>query len=195
MKHRKAALALVAVAALAAACAPKPGAAAIVGSDRISEAQLTSVVQETLVGLGQPKDQPADQLTGQALQRLVTIALVNQLAAQEGVAVTQGEVDGLLRQYEAQAGGREQMLQTFITQNVAPSMIEPLVRLNIQASKLGQKLAPAGDANAQSQAVVDALAALSTEEGTEIAPRFGTWDASKIAIVPAADDVSVPRDR
>lgn len=198
MKQRQTVIAITAVgmAILLSACgASKPGAAAIVGDDRISDSQLAEVVQETLVALGQPKDAPADQLTGQVLQRMVTMSLVDTLAAQEGVVATQGEIDGLTRQYEAQAGGREQVEQTFVQQNVAPSMIAPLIRLNILATKLGQKLAPAADANGQTQSVVAALGALSTAEGTSIAPRYGTWSAEQLALGPLPDDLSVPRAR
>lgn len=196
MKTRRIVLAIgaLAMAGVLAACGvTQAGDAAVVGSDRITDSQLADLVQETLVAQGQPKDAPADQLTGQALQRLVTMALVDQFAAENGVTVSQGEIDGFLRQYDAQAGGREQVEQGFLQQNVAPSMVPAVIRLNILAQKLGQGLAPTGDDAARSQALVQALAAYSAEIGTTIAPRYGTWSAERLAIGPQPDDLSVPR--
>jgi hypothetical protein len=194
VKHRSTILALSAIALVLAACG-NAGAAAVVGNERITDVQVAEIVEETLTAQGQPKDTPADQLTGQVLQRLVTITLVDQLAEQEGVVATQGEIDGLTRQYEAQAGGPEQVVQTFVQQNVAPSMIAPLIRLNILATKLGRQLAPTADQNGQTQAVVLALGALSEEEGTSVAPRYGTWSAAELSLGPVSDDLSIPRTR
>lgn len=196
MKHRRIALAIstLAVAGLLGACGvTNAGDAAVVGPDRVTDAQLASVVQETLVAQGQPKDAPADQLTGQVLQRMVTMRLVDQFAAQQGVTASQGEIDGFLRQYEAQAGGRQGVEEAFLQQNVAPSMLESLLRLNILVAKLGQKLAPAADQNGQQQAVFDALTQFSAQEDTSIAARYGTWTPDQLAIGPVPDDLSIPR--
>lgn len=196
MKTRRIVLAIgaLAMAGVLAACgATQAGDAAVVGSDRITDAQLADVVQATLVAQGQPKDAPADQLTGQVLQRMVTMALADQFAAENGVTVTQGEVDAFIRQYEAQAGGRQQLEQTFLQQNVAPSVLPSLIRLNILAKKLGIALDPAGDAQAQNQAVFQALADYSVTVGTSIAPRYGSWSPEQLGLGPVPDDLSVPR--
>lgn len=200
MKHRRTALAPAGIAALAlaglvlAGCATAtPGAAAIVGDVRISEAELADQVAETLEAQGQPVDAPADELTGTTLDRLVTASLVEQYAASVGVTVSQGEVDGLLRQYAAQAGGPQAVEEVFVQQGVAPSQIVPILRLNILAEKLGAALLPGGDPQAQGQALVEALAAFGAEAGTKVSPRYGTWDATALRLGPVPDDVSVPR--
>ena len=196
MKTRRIVLALgaLAMAGVLAACGvTKAGDAAVVGGDRITDAQVADVVRETLVAQGQPEDTPADQLTGQVLQRMVTMSLANQFAAENGVTVSQGEVDAFVRQYEAQAGGRAQMEQAFLQQNVAPSVLPELFRLNILAAKLGQAIDPAGSADTQRQAVFQALADYSVQVGTSIAPRYGTWSAEQLGLGPVPDDLSVPR--
>lgn len=197
MKHRRttavtAGLA-IAVLALAGCSTATPGAAAIVGDVRISEAQLADQVAEVLRAQGEPVDAPADQLTATMLDRLVTASLVEQYAASVGVTVSQGEVDGLLRQYAAQAGGEAAVEEIFVSQGVAPSQIVPVLRLNILAEKLGSALLPGGDPQAQGQALVTALSAYGEDVGTKVSPRYGSWDAQALRLGPVPDDVSVPR--
>lgn len=183
----------VAVASLAACGTAKPGAAAIVGDERISENLLAEQVAEVLSAQGQPADAPADALTATTLDRLVTSSLVEQFAEENGVVVTQGEVDALLRTYAAQAGGADAVDAIFLEQNVAPSQIVPILRLNILAEKIGTALVPGGDPQAQGQALVEVLAAYSAQVGTDISPRYGSWDPAGLGIGPVPDDLSVPR--
>lgn len=198
MKHRRTTAAIVAAGvaaalALAGCSSATPGAAAIVGSERISEAQLADEVGQVLRAQGQPADTAADQLTATMLDRLVTASLVEQYAASVGVTVTQGEVDGVLRQYAAQAGGQAAVDEFFVSQGVAPSQVVPVLRLNILAEKLGSALLPGGDPQAQGQALVTALAAYGEQVGTKVSPRYGTWDPQALRLGPVPDDISVPR--
>jgi hypothetical protein len=126
------------------------------------------------------------------LSRLITIELVDRLAAREGVVVTQGQIDEQLANYEGQAGDQAAVEKLFIEQGVAPSQIESIVKLNTQAQELGIVLAPNGSAEEQRQAVVDAVIALSVELDTTVSPRFGTWDAATISVGPTPDDLSAP---
>ena len=60
---------------------------------------------------------------------------------------------------------------------------------------LGQALAPTADIQGQSDAVVAAIVETSMVAGTEVSPRFGTWDATKLAIGPVPSDLSaLPAD-
>jgi len=194
---RRPRLILVAAAAAAAillsACGnQQAGAAATLGDTRISESTLSSEVQAVLVAKGQPATSVDEALPPEILSRLITIELVDELAAREGIAVTQGQIDEQLANYEGQAGDRAAVEKLFIEQGVAPSQIESIVKLNIQAQELGIAIAPNGSAEEQGQAVVDAVIALSEELDTTVSPRFGTWDAATISVGPAPDDLSVP---
>lgn len=199
MKHRQAvrAAALCASAALMAALSAcgsaTPGAAAIVGDERISENALADQVTEILTAQGQAADTPADALTAVTLDRLVTASLVEQFAAANGIGVTQGEIDGLLRTYAAQAGGAAEVEAIFLEQNVAPSQIVPIIRLNLLAEKIGTALVPGGDPQTQGQALVQALSAYSSQVGTEVSPRYGSWDPAALSLGPVPDDLSIPR--
>jgi hypothetical protein len=178
---------------LVAGCsAPQAGAAATIGDSRITETQLTEQVQAALEAQRQPVDSANAELTSKTLSRMITVDLVDRLAAKNGIAVTQGDIDQTLAQYDQQAGGRDQVLTVFAEQGVAPSQIEPLVRMNLQAQALGVKLAPHGSADEQGKAVFEAVNVLSDELGVTTSPRFGTWDALGLAVGPSPDDLSAP---
>ena len=134
-------------------------------------------------------------LISAVLNRLVTSELVNVLAAEKGVTVTQGAIDSTLQGYVQQAGGEAEVQNVLLQRNVAPSQIEAFVRTNVLAQMLGQALAPSADIQGQSDAVVAAVIETSMVVGTEVSPRFGTWDATKLAIGPVPSDLSaLPAD-
>jgi hypothetical protein len=188
-----AAASVAAAALLLSACSnQQPGAAATLGDTRISEQTLSAEVQAVLVAKGQPATSVDEALPPDMLSRLITIELVDRLAAREGVVVTQGQIDEQLANYEGQAGDQAAVEKLFIEQGVAPSQIESIVKLNTQAQELGIVLAPNGSAEEQRQAVVDAVIALSAELDTTVSPRFGTWDAATISVGPTPDDLSAP---
>lgn len=184
--------AAVAVAALAGCSSTTAGAAATIGDTRISEQELASQVQAIQVAKGQPANAPDASLTQQALGRLITIELLDRLAAREGVVITQGMVDEQVANYEGQAGDRQQLEQLFLEQNVAPSQLEDIIRLQVTAQQLGIALNPRGSAEEQGQAVFDAASALSTELETTVSPRFGLWDPTALRVGGVSSDLSVP---
>lgn len=188
-----AAASVAAVVALLSACGnQQAGAAATLGDTRISEQTLSSEVQAVLAAKGQPTTSVDQSLPPEMLSRLITIELVDELAARQGIVVTQGQIDEQLANYEGQAGDRAAVEKLFIEQGVAPSQIESIVKLNIQAQELGIAIAPNGSAEEQGQAVVEAVVALSEELDTTVSPRFGTWDAATISVGPTPDDLSAP---
>ncbi|MFZ4497352.1 MAG: SurA N-terminal domain-containing protein [Candidatus Nanopelagicales bacterium] len=171
------------------------GAAAVVGDTRISEQTLTSNVQEVLVAQQKSPNTSDAALISAVLNRLVTSELVNVLAAQKGITVTQGAIDSTLQGYVQQAGSEAEVQNLLLQRNVAPSQIEAFVRTNVLAQMLGQALAPSADIQGQSDAVVAAIVETSMVVGTEVSPRFGTWEATKLAIGPVPSDLSaLPAD-
>ncbi len=192
-RHALTAVALVAGSLLLAACADQTaGAAATYSDSRISEQQLSSAVEEILVAKEQPADSVDQSLTATTLGRMLTVELVDILSAREGVVISQGAIDEQLAAYDGQAGGRDAVVTTFVEQGVAPSQIEDVVRLNLQAQALGVKLDPSGSAEEQGQAVFDAVVALSDELAVTASPRYGTWDAQALTLGPVLNDLSAP---
>ena len=76
--------------------------------------------------------------------------------------------------------------------NVAPSQLESIIRLQLQAQDLGIALNPSGSAEEQGRAVFEAAGALSEELQTTVSPRYGTWDPATLALGPTPDDLSAP---
>jgi hypothetical protein len=176
-----------------AACGPmEPGAAAIVGDTRITQQSLAAQVSDILAAQGQPIDTADAQLTSTILGRMVTAELVDQAADQAGIAISQGDIDTALMDYDAQAGGRAEVEKIFLEQNIAPSQIQGIVVLNLQAQALGRVLLPNGDSQAQGSALVQQLALFSNAIGTTVSPRYGSWDPAALSIGPLTDPLSVP---
>ena len=188
-----AAAAVAATALLLSGCAgQQAGSAATVGDTRISEQALTAQVEDILVAKGQPTTSKDQSLVTQTLGRMITKELVDRLAVREGVEITQGKIDEVLANYQGQVGGEQAVLDLFIQENVAPSQLESLIRLQLQAQDLGIALDPRGSAEEQGKAVFDAAGALSEELNTTVSPRYGTWDPSSLSLGPTSDDLSAP---
>ena len=172
---------------------PTAGAAAVVGDQRISEATLNSEVQSVLSLQGLPATDSSNELITSTLNQMITTILVDELASREKIEVTQGEIDDLRLQYIAQAGGVEAFESQISQQGIAIDDVDSIIRLNIQVSQLGDVLSPNTEPDAKSAAVFLAISELSTEIGTEVSPRFGTWDPENLTVGPSANSLSEPQ--
>ena len=169
-----------------------PGAAAIVGNERISERQLTEQVEQVLVAQGRPVDSASEALVVTTLDRMITSLLVEQIAEEQGIEVTQGELDATIAQYAAASGGEQAFKDTLLAQDLAPDDIEDLFRVNILAQKMGMILDPGGTPDSQSAAIFAAVTAFSQEAGTEVSPRYGSWDPAGLVVGPPPNDLFAP---
>lgn len=184
---------LAAVALAIAGCSsPTPGVAAVLGDTRISETALTTAVQAVLNAQGKGLDTPDAALTAQTLDRMVKSELVDMLATQAGIDITQGQIDAQMTEYDTQAGSRAEVETIFLEQGIAPTQIPGIIVLNLQANALGLQLAPDADAEAQGQAVVKAITVLGELLETEVSPRYGTWNAATLQVGPVPNDLSSP---
>ena len=120
----------------------RPGAAAVVGEERITTEQLQAIVER---GLEDP--QAAQQLGGDlpayqrlALSRLINAEVLEQAAEERGVTVTDGQVDAQIEQFAQQAGGREVLEQQAAQSGIAAPDLEPFVRSIVLDQQLGDEL-------------------------------------------------------
>lgn len=183
------ALALVAAGALLlSGCGvDTAGAASVVGDQRVSNAQLADAVdaaqQQTTDGTF---DQ--DKATTSNLTRLTRELLVDEAATREGVVVTESQVDQLIKA----SGGLESVSAALLKQGDVPAEdVRSYARTFLQQQALGAKLG-AGSTDAGSSAVSDYLAKLSTEVGTEVAARYGSWDAATQSLGDPPADLAAP---
>lgn len=188
-----AAAALTASVAILSGCAnQEAGSAATFSDGRISESTLQAAVAEILTAKGQATSTPDAALLQQTLGRLITQRLVDDLATQEGIEISQGQLDELIVRYAAQVGSRAALDDVFLQENVAPSQIESVLRLQLQAQELGYVLNPRGSAEEQGLAVFQQVSAYSEEVDTTVSPRFGTWDPVGLSLGPVPNDLSTP---
>ncbi|MCW2680491.1 MAG: foldase [Frankiales bacterium] len=120
----------------------RAGAAALIGTERITTTELQAIVER---GLADP--QAAQQLGAdraayqrQALSRLINSAVLEEAADAQGVEVTQGEVAEQLELFAGQAGGREALEQQAAQSGIAPEDLEPFVRSIVLDQQLGDAL-------------------------------------------------------
>ncbi|MEX2291343.1 MAG: peptidylprolyl isomerase [Mycobacteriales bacterium] len=120
----------------------RPGAAAIVGDQRITTEGLQSLVER---GLADP--QAAQQLGAdraayqrQALSRLINTAVLERAAEDEGVTVTSGDVARQIGRFEEQAGGRQPLEEQAAQSGISPQDLEDFVRSIVLDQALGDAL-------------------------------------------------------
>ncbi|MER6984442.1 SurA N-terminal domain-containing protein [Streptomyces carpinensis] len=189
-RRRRTALVLsaaIAAAPLLAACGndAHPGAAAVVGGQRITVAQLQSRVDEVRSA---QRSAVADEtqyqqaitrtgtLTRDTLHQMVLDRVLDRAARDSGVTVSAREVQDMRTGLEQQAGGSKQLETAWLQQyGVPPKRLDENLRLQIEA----QKLAAALHADTSQPAFWKALSTASGELHVDLNPRYGAWDVQK----------------
>jgi hypothetical protein len=197
--HRRRRTALLLTAAIAAA-APlltacgadaHPGAAAVVGGQRITVSQLENRVNEVreaqraaVANDAQYKQAVAQtgSLTRDTLHGMVLDQVVRRAAQDAGVSVTPKEVQQMRAGLEQQVGGSKALETAWLQQyGVAPERLDDNLRLQLEAQKLAQSLGT----DTSKPAFWNALSKASKELHVDLNPRYGTWDVQKSSRVDA----------
>ncbi|MEV0277670.1 SurA N-terminal domain-containing protein [Streptomyces sp. NPDC050610] len=183
MHRRRTALSVSAAALLVAApmltacgSAPHPGAAAVVGKDRISVSQLQAQVKD--VRDAQRGSPQAEQLVAASprlgqdtLVRLIQYRIVDKAADDNGVGVTRREVQRQRAALENANGGAEAVRARFLSLGVAPDQIDQAIKMDYTRAKLDQRLGAAR--------TNQVLMTTSKSIGVDVNPRYGSWDAKR----------------
>ncbi|MEV7284189.1 SurA N-terminal domain-containing protein [Streptomyces sp. NPDC093252] len=196
-RRRRTVLALSAVIAAAAplltACGSDahPGAAAVVGDQRITVSQLENRVDEVREAQRAAVTDEAQYaeaiaqtgtLTRDTLHGMVLDQVLNRAAKDAGVTVSRKEVQAFRGELEAQAGGAQALEAAWLQQyGVAPERLDANLRVQIEAQKLATKLGT----DTSQPAFWAALSDASKELGVDLNPRYGAWDAEKVGRVDA----------
>ncbi|MEU9475347.1 SurA N-terminal domain-containing protein [Streptomyces sp. NPDC048191] len=197
--HRRRRTALVLTAAIAAA-APlltacgndaHPGAAAVVGGQRITVAQLESRVDEVRRAqrAAVPDETQYQQvltstssLTRDTLHNMVLDRVLHRAARDAGITVTREEVERMRAGLEQQAGGAKGLQTAWLQKyGIAPARLDDNLRLQLEAQKLAQRLGT----DTTQPAFWKALSKASQELRIDLNPRYGTWDVQKSSRVDA----------
>ncbi|MFD3314679.1 SurA N-terminal domain-containing protein [Streptomyces sp. NPDC058694] len=185
--------ALVTAAPLLSACGndAHPGAAAVVGDDRITVSQLENRVNEVrsaqraaTTGEAQYEQAIAKSggLTRDTLHGMVLDRVLHQAAQDAGVTVTRKEVQSFRGELEKQAGDAKALEVAWLQQyGVAPERLDDNLRVQIEA----QKLAAALGTDTSQPAFWKALSEASKKMDVDLNPRYGDWDVEKSSRVDA----------
>ncbi|AIJ15368.1 SurA N-terminal domain-containing protein [Streptomyces violaceoruber] len=179
--------AIAAAAPLLAACGndAHPGAAAVVGDQRITVAQLENRVDEVREAqrAAVPDDTQYQQvvartgtLTRDTLHGMVLDRVLHRAAQDAGVTVSRKEVQDMRGELEKQAGGPEQLETVWLQQyGVAPDRLDDNLLVQIEAQKLAQSLGT----DTSRPEFWQALSEASKKLGVDLNPRYGAWDVQK----------------
>jgi outer membrane murein-binding lipoprotein Lpp len=162
-----------------------PGAAAVVGGQRITVSQLESRVnevrdaQQTATKNTARYEQAIAKtggLTRNTLHTMVLDRVLHRAAQDAGVTVSRKEVQGMRDGLEDQAGSPEQLETVWLQQyNVAPERLDDNLRVQLEAQKLAQSLGT----DTSRPEFWQALSEASKKLDIDLNPRYGAWDVRK----------------
>ncbi|MEU0003192.1 SurA N-terminal domain-containing protein [Streptomyces sp. NPDC006314] len=197
--HRRRRTALLLTAAIAAA-APvltacgsdaHPGAAAVVGGQRITVSQLESRVDEVRKAQRAAVSDEAQYqqvvastggLTRDTLHNMVLDRVLHRAARDEGISVTRKEIQQMRAGLERQAGGAKGLETAWLQKyGIAPARLDDNLRLQLEAQKLAAKLGT----DTTQPAFWKTLSKASEELDVDLNPRYGSWDVRKSSRVDA----------
>jgi outer membrane murein-binding lipoprotein Lpp len=168
-----------------------PGAAAVVGGQRISVAQLESRVNEVRTAQRAAVKDDAQYaqaiaqtgtLTRDTLHGMVLDQVLHRAAEDAGVTVSRREVQQMRAGLEQQAGGAQGLETAWLQQyGIPPQRLDENLRLQLEAQKLAAELGT----NTNQAPFWNALSKASKALGVDLNPRYGSWDAQKVARVDA----------
>lgn len=197
--HRRRRTALLLTAAIAAAvplltaCGSDahPGAAAVVGGERITVSQLENRVEEVREAqrAAVPDEAQYQQaiartgsLTRDTLHGMVLDRVLERAARDAGVTVTDRDIQQMRSGLEQQAGGAEALEAAWLQQyGIPPQRLEANLRLQLQAQKLAQRLGT----DTSRPEFWQALSEAGKELDVDLNPRYGDWDVEKSSRVDA----------
>ncbi|WP_405617104.1 SurA N-terminal domain-containing protein [Streptomyces sp. NBC_01511] len=182
--------ALLVAAPLLTACGndAHPGAAAVVGGQRIDVSSLQAQVRDVR-DAQQASPQAAElikntgQLSQVKLNGMIFDRIVQKAADDKGVTVSRKEIQ-TSRQAVAQQSGGEDQLAAMLLQQAAltPDQIDAAIRRDVLLTKLAQSLGANTTTPEGQQTVLAALVKTSEELGIDVNPRFGAWDIKQVRL-------------
>jgi foldase protein PrsA len=141
----RAPIALLAAALVLAGCgngSSSPGAAALVGSQRISTDTLQQTVNRALRDPQAKAKLGADRarFVRDELGRLINNDVITAAAADHGVTVSNTEIDTQIGQFAQQAGGQAKLEQSAAQNGVPKEDLRTFIRFYVMQQKLADKL-------------------------------------------------------
>lgn len=182
--------ALLAGAPLLTACGSDahPGAAAVVGGQRIEVSAVQGEVRDVRTAQGaSPQAAELIKNTGQLsqvkLNGMIFDRILRQAAADAGVKVSRNEVQAARRQAAEQSGGEKQFRALALQQAaLTPDQIDEGIRRDVLLSKVTAALGADTMTPDGQQKLLAGLAATSKKLGVDVNPRYGSWNYAKVQL-------------
>jgi SurA N-terminal domain len=192
--------------AVLAACSPvQVGAAAIVGNQRITTSTLDTQVsnlQEAAKPYGSSLPITTAQMPTEVLSWLIRFAVMDRVAADHGITVTDAQAEAGLNSLDAVAeeNGFTGTKELLIANGVSPQMFTDVGRWNAQQTAYelkvnnGQEPATQTEETNVSNAIDKAQCTAAQSLSIQVSPQFGRFDyaSATFGVVAAADTLSRP---
>jgi hypothetical protein len=182
---------LVAGVPLLAACgsAAHPGAAAVVGGQRITVSSLQAQVDDVR-DAQRASAQSAQlisnsaQLSQAKLNGMIFDRILERAAKDAGVSASRHEIQTARQQAAAaQPGGEKQLEATLLQQGaLTPAQIDDAVRRDVLMAKVATAVGGDTSTPAGQQKLLAVLTKTSKDLDVDVNPRYGTWDNGKVAL-------------
>jgi len=198
----------VGVCALLAACSPvKMGAAAIVGSQRITTSALDTQVadlQASAVPYAGKVQLTAAEMPVAVLSWLVRFSIMDQLAASAGVSVSQAQVQAGVASIDSQAAsaasqeGYASGAEVLVGAGISPQMLASVGRYQADEVAYAEKVnggrlpSTTAENNTVTAALDKAQCQAAKSLDIQVSPQFGRMDYSQYAVVATANTLSQP---
>ncbi|MFI8323270.1 SurA N-terminal domain-containing protein [Streptomyces sp. NPDC085529] len=186
--------ALLAAAPLLTACGGEahPGAAAVVGGERIDVSSLQAEVKAARdAQAASPQSAQLIAATGdlgrQKLNGMIFDRILGKVAADQGVTASRAELQETREAFVRENGGEEGLEAVLLQQQgVAPGQVGDVVRRNVLMTKIIEKLAITETPEGQ-QKLQELFANASKSLDIDVNPRYGAWDDTKVQLDTGAD--------
>ena len=185
-------LAITAVVAtfLLAGCS-QVGAAATVGSTKITQATVQGSIDAILserskVDTSQMQLETGSTLNVSQLRFHLLGTLLRELGQELQLNVTKAEIDSRRASIVEQVGGEAALPTALVNAGIAPQDLDRYIEAIAYSDKIGQKLVAAGVTEDQLGTEIQKLVVAKAKEiGVTVNPRYGKWDATTADVVPA----------
>jgi hypothetical protein len=167
------------------------GAAATVGSTKITQATVQGSIdailsERTKVDTSQMQLETGSTLNVSQLRFHLLGTLLRELGQELQLNVTKAEIDSRRASIVEQVGGEAALPTALVNAGIAPQDLYRYIESIAYSDKIGQKLVAAGVTEDQLGTEIQKLVVAKAKEiGVTVNPRYGKWDATTADVVPA----------
>lgn len=182
----------VALLLLLTGCA-KMDAAAVIGDSEITletvQKSITAVLEERkLVDTSAMELATGDYLTRTMAQFHISVVLLQKIADEYGIEITESDIEFEYQRVVQQVGGEEGLPMALAGASIAKDDFRTYIKTALIYQKLAEALLAQGVLEEQVGSAQQALVAAKAEElGVVLNPRFGLWDKESATIQPGGD--------